>query len=60
LKRFVPILITAALTACIFLGCGGGGENGKVNVYNWGEYIDEDILAQFEEDTGYRRQLQDL
>lgn len=26
--------------------------NGKVVVYNWGEYIDPDVLEQFEEETG--------
>ena len=26
--------------------------NGKLYVYNWGEYIDEDVITQFEEETG--------
>lgn len=34
-------------------GCGGSSyENGVVNIYNWGEYIDEDLLDKFEEETG--------
>ena len=28
------------------------GENGKVYVYNWGEYIDERVIDVFEKDTG--------
>jgi len=38
-----------ALTAC---GAASGGENGEVVVYNWGEYIDPDVLDSFEEETG--------
>lgn len=46
---------TLALTAVAALtGCGSsqGGENGQVIVYNWGEYIDPDTIAMFEEETG--------
>lgn len=35
--------------------CGGGSaveSKGEVNVYNWGEYIDEEIFSQFEKETG--------
>lgn len=52
MKILFPIIIAVALLTGVFSGCGDGGENGKVNVYNWGEYIDEDILRQFEADTG--------
>lgn len=34
----------------IFLGCNGSGE--VLYVLNWGEYINEDLVAQFTEDTG--------
>ena len=26
----------------------------ELYVYNWGEYIDEDVITQFEEETGIR------
>lgn len=46
----------AALSAALMTGCGksasGGKEDNKLNVYNWGEYIDEDVIAQFEDETG--------
>src|SRR3954451_15188820 len=34
----------------------GGGSGGKdsITVYNWGEYIDPDLLKQFEKETGIR------
>ena len=46
----------AALSAALMTGCGkpasGGKEDNKLNVYNWGEYIDEDVISQFEDETG--------
>lgn len=41
--------------ACVFFltGCGAGGGTGEVlNIYNWGDYIDESLLDKFEEETG--------
>ena len=42
-------------------GCGlGEGDmaarypNGEVKVYNWGEYIDEELIDQFQEEYGIR------
>ena len=34
----------------------GGGRSGKdsLTVYNWGEYIDPDLLKQFEKETGIK------
>ena len=25
-----------------------------ISVYNWGDYIDEELVAKFEEETGYK------
>lgn len=52
-KRFVVVfLIAAALMLAILPGCG----NNKVvlNVYNWGEYIDKSLIANFEKETGIK------
>ena len=40
----------------LLAGCGGGstGENGVVNVYNWGEYIDMSVLEDCEKETGIK------
>ena len=62
MKR-TPILLTAGalaalMTAGLLTGCGGSGKNGssgddnKLYVYNWGEYIDPEVLTMFEEETG--------
>ena len=41
----------AALTGC---GASGGGSNGEVIVYNWGEYIDPETIEMFEKETGIK------
>ena len=54
-KLLALILTTAALSTLFLTGCSNGGgntSNGEVTVYNWGEYIDESLLEQFEEETG--------
>ena len=55
-KIFALILTLFILISCVCTtGCSTQeGENGVVNVYNWGEYIDEELLDQFEEETGIK------
>ena len=33
---------------------GGGGSKNTLTVYNWGEYIDPELIDQFEEETGIK------
>ena len=49
-KLFLILFIGAAL---IFAGCGGEKQE-TLNVFNWGEYIDEDLISKFEEETGIK------
>ena len=53
MKKRILLVCGCLLAATMFTGCGGSsaGENGEVNVYNWGEYIDEDVIDMFEEET---------
>ena len=50
------ISLTAAALALGLSGCGasasGGSDGNSLYVYNWGEYIDESVIDQFEEETG--------
>ena len=50
------ISLTAAALALGLSGCGasasGGSDDNSLYVYNWGEYIDESVIDQFEEETG--------
>lgn len=52
------LIITALLgfSTLSLWGCATGQNtpNGEVVVYNWGEYIDPDVLTQFEEETGIK------
>lgn len=54
LYLYAALILCSALSA-VLTGCGGkGGENGEVIVYNWGEYIDPETIAMFEEETGIK------
>ena len=59
-KAFVILLTVAMLAGVVALSsCGGksgdaSGGKKEVNVYNWGEYIDESIFADFEAETGIK------
>lgn len=50
------LAVCAALLYTVYAleNAGGGGGAGVVTVYNWGEYIDPDLIDQFEEETGYK------
>ncbi|WP_432626943.1 ABC transporter substrate-binding protein [Brotaphodocola sp.] len=70
MKKIVLAVSLTSLTACSALllsGCGGnatgsssadnsgnGSGSNELYVYNWGEYIDEDVIDQFEEETGIK------
>lgn len=57
MKRKVLFLLLAVTSACFLFGCGNGkkaGENGEVKVYNWGDYIDEEVIHMFEQETGIK------
>lgn len=67
-KLFALSLAAATAAATLLTGCGGSGPAGslppdgadsgegsrELYVYNWGEYIDEDVITQFEEETGIK------
>lgn len=48
--------ILIALFLLLFLtGCSSGGASKKeVRIYNWGDYVDTELLRKFEEETGIR------
>lgn len=56
MKKLLSMLCISATALVSLAGCGTGasGENGEVIVYNWGEYMDPDVLAMFEEETGIK------
>lgn len=52
-KRLLSLCL---ILACLLplSACGGGSSGNVVNVYNWGEYIDESIFDDFEAQTGIK------
>ncbi len=56
MKRLIALALMLAISLGVTSGCGGSAaaNDDVVYVYNWGEYIDEDVLSMFEEETGIR------
>lgn len=54
MKKMIALGLSALMTISLLTGCGSADKypNGKVYVYNWGEYIDPDTIKMFEEETG--------
>lgn len=51
MKKIVVIVLILTLFATMFTGC-KSEDKVVLNVYNWGDYIDEDIFKIFEDETG--------
>ena len=52
-KLFV-LIITFSLAGFMMAGCAKDGPNGRVVVYNWGEYLDPEAIKMFEAETGIK------
>lgn len=54
LKKFVAILSSVIFISSAFVGCKNNNSNGKrtLNVFNYGDYINEDLIKKFEDETG--------
>lgn len=54
MKKLLSVVLVTILSVSLLSGCGSSGKypNGKVYVYNWGEYIDMETIRMFEEETG--------
>ncbi len=53
-SKFIAVLTMIVMSVVSFAGCQSGEGKVVLNVYNWGDYIDESVLDQFEEETGVR------
>lgn len=52
-RRFAAVVLLAGMLLCLFSGCAGKDPNKRtLSVFNWGDYIDEEVLRIFEEETG--------
>ena len=56
LKKSIAILSSLFLISSSFVGCSKNEDSSKstrtLNVFNYGDYINEDLIAKFEEETG--------
>jgi spermidine/putrescine transport system substrate-binding protein len=55
LKKIVMLITCFTLSASL-AACGSAKDSGPVtiNVFNWGDYIDEEVLTMFTEETGIK------
>ena len=57
MKKFISILSVLALLMGLFTSCGRSDEERSkiLKIYNWGDYIDEDVLTDFRNGIRNRR-----
>lgn len=49
-RGVVAGVIVVGIAVLTLAGCGGGGET--LYIYNWSDYVDEDLIDEFTEETG--------
>ncbi|MBR0537328.1 MAG: ABC transporter substrate-binding protein [Clostridia bacterium] len=54
IKKCIAVFLTPVLLCTLLAACAGSGAGNAatLNVYNWGEYIDQTVLEDFEAETG--------
>lgn len=50
MKKKIALLLTVIMVIGLLGGCGGGGDQKTLYVYNWGDYIDEAVIGEFEDE----------
>lgn len=57
LNRLLALALANILSVALFVSCGQDpGDSKIINVFNYGDYIDEDLISNFEEKTGFKIQ----
>lgn len=54
IKKLIALLSTSLVLSTAFWGCSSNDSSKTINVFNCGDYIDEDLLEKFEDETGYK------
>ncbi len=52
MKKLAKLVLFLLVAVMILSGC--GSSKPTLTVYNWGDYIDEDVISEFEEEFGVR------
>ncbi|WP_195260334.1 polyamine ABC transporter substrate-binding protein [Clostridium paraputrificum] len=55
-KKLIALISATILISNSLIGCVGNKSNSNkvINVFNCGDYIDEELITKFEEETGYK------
>ncbi|UKI37892.1 MAG: PotD/PotF family extracellular solute-binding protein [Clostridiales bacterium] len=53
MKKIIALILMLAVVIGCFSGCSGKSKT-TIRVYNWGEFIDMDLLDKFEKETGIK------
>lgn len=55
-KKLIALISATILISSSLIGCVGNKSNSNkvINVFNCGDYIDEELITKFEEETGYK------
>lgn len=59
MKKLICMMLCVAMAVSMLTGCGSSsdtasGENGELNLYIWTEYVAEDVIQKFEDETGIK------
>lgn len=52
--KSIIILSLVFVIGMVAVGCGSNNKKPSINVYNWGDYIDKSVLADFEKEFGIK------
>lgn len=52
--KLALLLVLLMVASMVCAGCGESADVVTINVLNWGDYIDEDLIGQFTEETGIK------
>ena len=50
MKKIIIVVLILAMILVLLVSCGGSKK--QLNVYNWGEYMDPELIEMFEEEMG--------
>ena len=54
MKKTISLLIVLMMilgTVLLYTGC-SGSQTAELNILNWGDYIDPELIERFEQETG--------
>lgn len=58
MKKLISLLLCITMVLSMLTACGSDGEkaadNGELNMYIWTEYVSEDVIQRFEDETGIK------